>query len=248
MQADLRTFSALRVHGASVISCLTFQTTSDVRGILPLPFEVVRRQLEAVFDDLRVDAVKVGMLGTDDVVRAVARVLENQEAPNVVLDPVLEATDGHSLLDPKGRQALVEVLIPLCTLLTPNVPEAEALAGVRIEGRKDIEKALEKFHEMGAPNVLLKGGHLPGSEAVDYLSDGTTVKEFKLPALPDRTVHGTGCTLSSAIAAMLAKGTELEKAVETAKTFTHRAIENALKVGKGNPVPNHWISGIDSDE
>jgi hydroxymethylpyrimidine/phosphomethylpyrimidine kinase len=204
--------------------------------------------LDAIFDDLRVDAVKVGMLGTDDVVRAVARVLENQGARNVVLDPVLEAKDGHPLLDPKGKRTLVEFLIPLCTLLTPNAPEVEALTGVRIEGRQNIEDALEKFHEMGAPNVLLKGGHLPGSEAVDYLSDRTTVKEFKLPALPDRAVHGTGCTLSSAIAAMLARGAALEKAVETAKKFTHRSIENALKVGKGNPIPNHWISGIDSDE
>jgi hydroxymethylpyrimidine/phosphomethylpyrimidine kinase len=243
IQADLKVFSAMGVYGGSVISCLTFQTTSGVQDILPLPFEVVRRQLECVFDDVNVDAVKVGMLGTEDIVRVVARILIDRHARNIVVDPVLEAKNGPKLLDAKGIVALKEVLIPLCTLLTPNVHEAEALTGIRIGDRKDIEAASEKLHALGAPNALIKGGHLPGEESVDYLSDGRTVKGFKLPTLPDRTVHGTGCTLSSAIAALLAKGATLEEAVEKAKAYTHRAIENALKVGKGNLVPWHGVSG-----
>ncbi len=247
IQADLKTFHAFDVYGASVVSCLTLQTTSGVQGVLPLPFEIVRRQLGCVFEDLQVDAVKVGMLGTGDVVRAVARVLHDRRARNVVLDPLVKAKNGHPLLDPNGVEALVEVLIPLCTLVTPNAPETEVLTGVRIEGRQDVERSIQRLHELGAKNVLLKGGHLRGSDAVDYLSDGRSVTELRLPAFPGEAVHGTGCTLSSAVAAMLARGAGLREAVQTAKAYTHRAIEHSLKVGRGNPVPNHWVPGIDSD-
>ncbi len=237
IQADLKTFSALGCYGMAAVTALTAQNTRGVTGIHVPPPEFLAAQLDAVFADIRVDAVKIGMLATGDMVRAVARCLAAHPGLAVVLDPVLVATSGDSLGTPDVVDAMVSHLLPLATLVTPNLPEAARLAGVAVPGDEDAMLAAALLiRERGVAAVLVKGGHLGGGDAVDLLSEGGEVQVFRAPRIATRATHGTGCTLSSAIACYLAKGLPLADAVGAAKSYLTAAIAESasLDVGGGD--------------
>lgn len=264
IQADLKTFAALGVWGASALTAVTAQNTRTVLDFLPLPPPLVVRQIEAVWDDLDIRAVKTGMLATAAIIEAVAEALlargvGRPSAPPLVVDPVMVSATGCDLLEPGAVQALRERLLPLATLVTPNLPEAERLAGLKIDSHSDLKEAACRILALGPRAVLIKGGHLkerqreaasgpfrnggielppPAAEAVDLLYDGETFRELRAPRVPVPDVHGTGCTLSAAWAAYLAKGLSLPEAAAAAKEFISSAIGQAVVVGRGLPAAN----------
>ncbi|MDB4974296.1 MAG: Bifunctional hydroxymethylpyrimidine kinase/phosphomethylpyrimidine kinase [Myxococcaceae bacterium] len=232
IQADLKTFAAHRVHGLSVIAALTAQNTQTVSAVHVPPGAFLRAQLEAVFSDFQVGAVKLGMLATREVIEEVAAVLEQQRTPHVVLDPVMIASSGARLLEPSALDALRTRLLPLATLLTPNIPEAELLLGHAIEDGEAASSALDALLALGVPAVLLKGGHLHGQpELIDRFGDGTERAEFRHPRLP-LEAHGTGCTLASAIAAQLCRGETLLQACRLSADYVHGALRAAYFPGR----------------
>jgi hydroxymethylpyrimidine/phosphomethylpyrimidine kinase len=236
IQADLKTFSALEVYGASVITALTAQNTERVEGVHVVPPEFVLAQMRAVASDLAVDALKIGMLATGPVIEAVAEGLKDFAGVPVVLDPVMIAASGDPLLDPDAVDALRSVLIPLATLITPNLAEAAALLASS-PARNEYEMGMQawRLKEMGPNAVLVKGGHGDGPSSTDILFDGSEPVSFEAPRAGTRNTHGTGCTLSAAIAAELAKGATLPEAVAAAKAYVTAAIAAAdsLDVGSG---------------
>jgi len=232
IQADLKTFAAFDVYGASVVTALTAQNTRGVRAIAAVEPAFVAAQIDAVLDDLDVAAAKTGMLLSAAVIDAVADRLAARPVPHLVVDPVLVATSGEALLEPAALARLRERLVPLATLLTPNLREAEALTGRSVTRPADMRQAARMLLDLGARAVLLKGGHLEG-EALDLLDDGRNVRELSAPRIATHDAHGTGCTLSAAIAAGLARGLDLGAAVEGAKRYVTRAIERAARVGQG---------------
>jgi hydroxymethylpyrimidine/phosphomethylpyrimidine kinase len=236
IQADLKTFSALEVYGASVITALTAQNTERVEAVHVVPPDFVLAQMRAVAADLEVDAIKIGMLATGPIIEAVAEGLKEFAGVSVVLDPVMIAASGDPLLDPEAVDALRSILIPLATLITPNLAEAAALLASS-PARNEYEMGMQawKLKEAGAQSVLIKGGHSEGPTATDILFDGTEPLSFEAPRAETRNTHGTGCTLSAAIAAELAKGASLPEAVASAKEFVTAAIFAAdeLDVGSG---------------
>jgi hydroxymethylpyrimidine/phosphomethylpyrimidine kinase len=236
IQADLKTFSALEVYGASVITALTAQNTERVEGVHVVPADFVLAQMRAVASDLEVDAIKIGMLATGPVIEAVAEGLKEFSGVPVVLDPVMIAASGDPLLDPEAVDALRSILIPLATLITPNLAEAAALlAGSPARSEYEMGMQAWRLKELGAEAVLVKGGHSEGPSAADILFDGTEPISFEAPRAATRNTHGTGCTLSAAIAAELAKGASLHEAIASAKEFVTAAIFAAdeLDVGSG---------------
>ncbi len=243
IQADLKTLTALGAYGATAVTALTVQDTSTVYDILPVPAAFVRRQIEAVLGDLGADAIKTGMLGDIAVVEAVCDALAAQPPRPLVVDPVLRATAGQRLLTEPALALLKRRLLPLATLLTPNLPEAEALAGMAIPDLGAMGQAAAALLTLGVPAVLLKGGHLPGETVVDLLATEEGVEEFAAPRLPGRHTHGTGCTLASAIAAGLAQGMALRAAVLRARAYVRAAIAAAPGLGAGHGPLNHaaWI-------
>ena len=243
IQADLKTFAALGVYGASVLAALTAQNTIGVSAIHDIPAEFVGAQIEAVFADLEVDAVKIGMLSQGAVIEAVAAGLVRWKQTNVVLDPVMVATSGDRLLAPEAVDALRTRLIPLASIITPNLPEAAALLNEAVaSGEAAIENQGRKLLAMGCPAVLIKGGHGQGSESIDYLVRDSGVVALAAPRVATQNTHGTGCSLSSAIAAELAKGVEMEAAVRNAKAFVSAAIASAdrFAVGHGHGPIHHF--------
>jgi hydroxymethylpyrimidine/phosphomethylpyrimidine kinase len=243
VQADLKTFAALGVYGASVITALTAQNTLGVAAIHQVPAEFVTAQIDAVFADFAIGAVKIGMLARADVIAAVAAGLDRWKPTNVVLDPVMVASSGDRLLADDAVAALNRALMPLVRLVTPNLPEAAALLDTAIAASEmDIEVQAERILALGAKAVLIKGGHGSGPESVDILFDGTSVIRFAAARIETRNTHGTGCTLSSAIAAGLAKGQDLAAAVRDAKAYVTAAIAAAdrLAVGKGHGPLHHF--------
>jgi hydroxymethylpyrimidine/phosphomethylpyrimidine kinase len=243
IQADLKTFAAFGVYGASVITALTAQNTQGVRGVHPVPPAFVTAQCDAVFDDLDVKAVKIGMVAQPATIEAIASVLSRWKPNHVVLDPVMVATSGDRLLSADAVTRLRDQLIPLASLITPNLPEAAALLGE--PGAADeaaIASQGKRLLALGARAVLVKGGHGKGSESVDYLFTGDIVTAFPAPRIATENTHGTGCSLSSAIAAGLAKGEPLEMAVRNAKTWITAAIAAAdsLGIGKGRGPIHHF--------
>jgi len=230
IQADLKTFAALGVHGTSVITALTAQNTQSVAAVHPVPVQHLRAELDAVFDDFAIAAAKTGMLGDARTVRCVARELERREPRWLVVDPVMIATSGAPLLDKNAVRVLIDELIPLADVLTPNLPEAEALTGIPISNARDGERAAEKLHAFGAKAVLLKGGHGRGREVVDRWFDARGNFEIRNRKLPF-DAHGTGCTLSAALAAELAKGRAPRAAVRRAIAFVQRALKHAYAPG-----------------
>ena len=241
IQADLKTFHQFGVFGTSVITAVTAQNTLGVRAWEPVPVELVTRQLDAVADDLPPGAVKSGMLGSAALVEAVADGIARRRLPNYVLDPVMVATSGDRLLERDAERLVVQRLVPLAALVTPNLDEAAVLVGGSVRDPDDMERAGRTLVQLGARAALVKGGHLAGQEVVDVLVTGGTVRRFTRPRLETTSTHGTGCTLSAAIAAGLALGRPLERAVEDALDFVHRAIAAAPGLGHGHGPLNHFV-------
>jgi hydroxymethylpyrimidine/phosphomethylpyrimidine kinase len=243
IQADLKTFAALGVFGASVITALTAQNTKGVTGIHPVPADFVTAQLEAVFSDLDIGAVKIGMVADVAIIDAIAATLKRVRPRAVVLDPVMVATSGDRLLGAGAVDALKTRLIPLANIVTPNLPEAAALLSEGIASSPDaIEAQGRRLLALGARAVLIKGGHGEGPESVDYLLTQNSVETLSAPRIATRNTHGTGCSLSSAIAAGLAKGEDLATAVRNAKAFISAAIASAdrFSVGHGHGPIHHF--------
>ena len=235
LQADLKTFAAFKVFGTSVITAVTAQNTREVLDSCPLYPEEVESQLEAIFDDFAVQAVKTGMLADGDIVSVVARKLKAEKVRNLVVDPVLVAKSGARLLTSDGAEVMVKKLFPLAALITPNLPEAEALSGMKIKSSLDYRKAAEKLLSFGPRAVVIKGGHRSG-DANDFYFDGRKGFWFLARRVKAKAVHGSGCILSAAISANLAKGKSLFGSVQAAKSFMNRLLASPFKPGGG-----HWV-------
>ena len=243
IQADLKTFSALGVYGASVITALTAQNTRAVTGIHDVPADFITAQIDAVFSDLAVGAVKIGMLSQAATIEAVAAGLTRHAAKNIVLDPVMIAAAGDRLLAAEAVAVLRRVLIPRATLITPNLPEAAALLDTpEAKTEPEMKDQAQRLLQLGAAAVLIKGGHAKGAESVDFLVEGTSVARLAADRIPTVNTHGTGCTLSSAIAAGLAKGLPLAEAVRQAKAYVTAAIaaSGKLQIGQGYGPTHHF--------
>lgn len=239
IQADLKAFSAMGTFGMSVITSVVAENTSRVISIQDIDCDIISDQIDAVFEDIEVDGVKVGMLSNADIMRTVAKKLKEYSPKFAVIDPVMVATSGGVLLKSDSLDTLVNEIIPLSFLLTPNLAEAEVLSGMKISSLADMKKAAVKIHDLGAKNVLVKGGHLTG-ETTDILYDGEDFHSFSQERIDSKNTHGTGCTLSSAITAELAKGSDIVLAVNDAKIYLTEAIRNSFYVGKGNGPVNHF--------
>jgi hydroxymethylpyrimidine/phosphomethylpyrimidine kinase len=243
IQADLKTFSALGVYGASVVTALTAQNTRGVQAIHDVPPAFVRAQIDSVMTDLKVGAVKIGMLSRAGVIRVVADGLERWSPMPCVLDPVMVATSGDRLLVPSAIASLMRHLVPRATVVTPNLHEAALMTGQPLaRGEDDMRRQAEALLAAGSRAVLIKGGHGDGAESVDLLVTPRSTMRFAAPRVRTRNVHGTGCTLSSAIAAGLARGLALAEATDDAKRYVSAAIANAgrLSVGSGNGPAHHF--------
>lgn len=239
IQADLKTFHAHGVFGLSAITSVTAQNTRAVLAACDLPEEIIRAQIDAAFDDFEIAAVKTGMLSSCAIVAAVADALATRNRQPLVVDPVMVSTSGFSLLNPDALPRVVNRLLPLATVVTPNRHEAELLSHRKIDTRTDAGIAARRIADLGARAVLVKGGHLQGA-AVDVLWDGDGETIFECERLKTENAHGTGCTLASAIAANLALGHGLREAIAKAKEYVTEAIRHGLDIGKGNGPTDHF--------
>ncbi len=241
IQADLKTFHQFGVFGTSVVTAVTAQNTVGVRGWEAVSVGLVTQQIEALADDLPPHAVKSGMLATAELVEAVADALARFCLPNYVLDPVMVATSGDRLLVPEAERSIAARLVPLAALVTPNLDEARILAQDEVRTVEQMERAARTLVKMGARAALVKGGHLEAGEIVDVLAIGEAVRRFPHPRLATTSTHGTGCTLSAAVAAGLAHDRPLERAVADALEFVHRAMVAAPGLGRGHGPLNHFV-------
>ena len=242
IQADIKAITALGAYAATAVTALTAQDTREVYGIMPVPAAFVVAQMRAVLDDIGADVVKTGMLGDAALIEAVCDALG--AGMPVVVDPVMVATSGARLLDPAAVDTLRRRLLPLAAVLTPNVPEAEVLAGMTIAGEADMAEAARRLLAMGPAAVLLKGGHLDGASCADLLVTADGIEVFRAPRVATRNTHGTGCTLASAIAAGLAQELGLRAAVARAHAYVQAAIASAPGYGTGHGPLNHatWVT------
>jgi hydroxymethylpyrimidine/phosphomethylpyrimidine kinase len=238
IQADLKTITVLGAFGTSVITALTAQNTLGVQGIHDVPPAFVAAQFDAVATDIGIDAAKTGMLATSETIRVVAGKIRQYGIAKLVVDPVMVAKGGTSLIREEAKQTLIAELVPLAFLLTPNIPEGEVLAGMPIATLADMQMAARIIRGMGARYVVVKGGHLAG-DAVDLLYDGKGFQEFRAPRIVTADTHGTGCTYSAAIATGLAFGLDVAGAVAQAKTYITEAVRQAWRVGGGHGPTNH---------
>lgn len=246
IQADLKTISAHNMYGMSVITSITAQNTMGVYGIYDVPVEGVKRQIEAVFEDIRPEAVKIGMVSNVDIINIISDMLNKYKADNVVLDPVMVSTSGSKLLSDNTSgnttvEMLVKKLMPLSTIITPNVSEAEVLSHQTITSEKDMEVAAQKIYENIGVDVLIKGGHLKHN-ADDLLYSKGSAKWFKAERINNNNTHGTGCTLSSAIACNLAIGKDIVTSVRDAKEYVYKAINAGLNLGHGDGPLWHRVT------
>lgn len=239
IQADLKTFSALGVFGMSVIVSVVAENTSRVIDIQNISPDMIKKQIDAVFEDIDVDAVKIGMLSTPQCMEAVAEKLKQYKPHNVVIDPVMYAKNGSPLMQPTSIDTLIKSIIPLADVLTPNIPEAEKIADMEIKSHNDMENAAKKIQSMGCKAVIIKGGHAVG-DATDILYDGNKMYYYKASRIDTKNTHGTGCTFSSAIGAYLGKGLGVENAVSKAKEYVTTAITHSLPIGKGYGPTHHF--------
>ncbi|WP_226674762.1 bifunctional hydroxymethylpyrimidine kinase/phosphomethylpyrimidine kinase [Rossellomorea aquimaris] len=241
IQADLKTFHACHVYGMSAITAVTAQNTKGVQGVFPLSVSGVIEQLTSVTEDLPPQAVKTGMLVNEEIIASVVDFASSSGWEKLIVDPVMIAKGGASLLEEKSIQTLLNRLIPVAYVITPNIPEAEALTGRQIVNVDDCRKAAVDLYEMGAKHVVIKGGHQPQSlYATDILYDGKGFYEFTSPRVSTPHTHGTGCTFSAVITAELAKGNTVYDSVQTAKEFISAAITHSLGIGSGHGPTNHW--------
>ncbi|WP_077038025.1 bifunctional hydroxymethylpyrimidine kinase/phosphomethylpyrimidine kinase [Pelomonas sp. KK5] len=243
IQADLKTIAALGCYGMTAITAITAQNTRGVRAIQALPPELLASQIDAVAEDIGVDAVKIGMLHNAEVVRVVADAIRRHRFARVVLDPVMVATSGDKLIAEETVDVIVRELFPLVTVITPNLDEAGWLLGRTLSAREQLEPAARELQVLGTPAVLLKGGHLPGEELTDLLLDGPHLQQWTASRIASRNTHGTGCTLSSAIACGLALGEPLGAAVEQARAYVREALQGGADValGGGHGPLNHGV-------
>lgn len=240
IQADLKTFQELYLFGMSSITAITAQNTLGVQKVGVVDPDLVAKQIDSVVTDLGVDAAKTGMLANAEIIEVVAAKVKEHQIGPLVIDPVMVSTSGHQLLTEDARVAMKKKLLPLATLVTPNLHEAEILAGQRITGWEDRKQAARKLVDEGAKAVIIKGGHGKEEEAIDLLYDGKDFVSFSSPRFKTNNTHGTGCTFSAAITAYLAKGESLHEAVRQAKNFITAAVGNPLMLGKGNGPTNHF--------
>jgi hydroxymethylpyrimidine/phosphomethylpyrimidine kinase len=247
LQADLKTFAALKVYGLSVITAVIAQNSARVSQVQPMTPAMVMAQLETVVAERMPDALKIGALASAKVAKIVAQGVQSLGLPAPVLDPVLVASSGTRLLEPAAERILRAQLIPLAALITPNIPEAEVLSEIAIDGLAAMQRAAQALHQLGPRAVLIKGGHWPASpddsgrtQVVDLFFDGRRYIEFAAVRIPGAGAHGTGCALSAAIAAWLARGCELENAIRRAKGFMTRALKNTFMLGNGRPILDHF--------
>lgn len=245
IQADIKSISATGGYAASAITAVTVQNTMGVRSIFPVDIATITGQIDAVLSDIGAKAVKIGMLHSEEVVLAVADVLKRHAVTNIVLDPVMVSTSGHRLIEESAIQALTRVLIPMARVITPNIPEAEILCGRSIVGQNDFPEVARSLSMDGRVSVLLKAGHLNGDYLTDvfYNAESDTILELKSKRLDTRNTHGTGCTLSSALASYLAQGLPLDDAVKSAKDYISRAIAAGAdyEIGNGHGPVNHFF-------
>lgn len=244
IQADLKTFMNYRVYGTSAITAITAQNTLGVNKVLMLPPEMVAAQIDAVSVDIGVDAVKTGMLGTQEIIETVAERVKAHRIANLVVDPVMVSTSGHRLLQEDAVKSYIKHILPISLVVTPNLHEAEILTGRKIESVTELKEAAMRILAMGPQWVLLKGGHRrfsgEGSTVIDLLTNGDFLDEIRCPRIETTCTHGTGCTLSAAIAAGLASDMPVTQAVRRAEAFIHGAIKTAVPVGGGHGPVNHW--------
>lgn len=239
IQADIKAMSALGVFGMSVITAVTAQNTREVRSVQNIDLAIIRDQMEAVFDDIQVDAVKIGMLANAETVDVVVNSLEKYNPKHIVVDPVMISKGGHHLLQESAVDALIHKLLPLATLITPNIPEAEVLVGSSVQTEEEMHQACIQLKAMGPDAILIKGGHLTG-DSNDLFYDGKDFQWLKSERIETKNTHGTGCTLSSAIAANLAKGASMLEAVTLAKQYITTAIMHSLALGSGHGPTHHF--------
>ena len=241
IQADLKTFQELGVYGMSVITAVTAQNTLGVQGVYPMGAEAIERQLASIGEDLRPDALKTGMLFSGDIIRVVAAAIQKYAWKHIVVDPVMIAKGGASLLQQEAIDAMIQVLLPLADVVTPNIPEAEALSGIVITDDESRQQAAMRIHQYGCKHVMIKGGHESNTEqATDLLYDGTSFTEFTSKRLVTPHTHGTGCTFAAALTSGLAQGLTTKESLGLAKRFIHAAIAEPLHIGGGHGPTNHW--------
>ncbi len=239
IQADLKTMTALGIYGMSVITALTAQNTTGVSGIADVESDFVAQQIDAVFADIRPDAVKIGMVSNSSLISTISEKLKEYGAQNIVVDPVMVSTSGSRLLKDDAADALIEMLIPLAEMITPNIPEAEVLSGIRITDREDMKEAARIITRSTGTNTLIKGGHFhKGADDLLVRRDGTE-KWFLAARIDNPNTHGTGCTLSSAIACGLAEGLTAEESVRAAKNYINDALKTGLDLGRGRGPVDH---------
>jgi len=241
IQADLKTFAAHGVYGMSVITAVTAQNTQGVFAVEDISRDVIAKQIEAIFDDIQVDGVKIGMVSQVQTIEVIAEQLRDYSPKTIVLDPVMVSKSGYHLLNKLAEATLIKELLPLAMIVTPNIPEAEVMTNRSISTLKQMEEAAKAIYQMGAKNVLLKGGHLE-LEATDILYDGREFSYFSAPRIATKNTHGTGCTLSSAITSNLALGYTLNQAVVRAKEYITIAIQHSLTIGKGVGPTHHFYT------
>lgn len=239
IQADIKTFAANGGYGMSVITSVTAQNTVGVTAIHDIPVDIVCAQLDAVFSDIRVDGVKVGMLSNPEIVKAVADRLKQYSPKIIIVDPVMVSTSGSKLLSDDAVKLIKSELIPIASMVTPNIPEAEVLTGMKISNIREMGEAAQLIGDLGCRYVLVKGGHLTDT-ANDLLYNGRTMTIFEGSRLLSKNTHGTGCSISSAVCANLAKGMDAETAVGEAKKYIRTGIENSVEIGHGNGPIHHF--------
>lgn len=248
VQADLKTMCAHKVFAMSVITAVTAQNTQGVFAVQDIKSDIIAKQIDAIFTDIDVHAVKIGMVSSVEAIKVIAKKLKEYNAKNVVLDPVMISKSGFNLLKPEAKEILVKELLPLAKVITPNLPEAEEIIKTftkreqfNIHNEEGMQKACRVIYDMGCENVLVKGGHLKG-DAVDILFDGIEIKCIEGKRINTKNTHGTGCTLSSAIASNLALGKDVYTSIKLAKEYITEAIEHSINLGKGVGPTNHFYS------
>lgn len=244
VQADLKTFAAHGIYGVTAITAVTSQHTRGICGVVDLPPEFVRSQIEAVAEDFEIAAVKTGMLATAGIVSVVADTIKKLRLPRLVVDPVLTTSDGRPLLAPDAIAVMKNALFPLAEVVTPNTAEAAQLAGIAVGSLEDAREAARRIHALGPHVVIVKGGHLKGAQAIDVFYDGRTFRELAATRISGANPHGTGCTFASAVAANLASGDTAATAAEKAKAYVTGAIEHGISLGRGRRLLDHfWNRG-----
>lgn len=239
IQADLKTFSAHEVFGMSVITAVTAQNTQGVFAVEDISPDIIQKQIEVIFDDISVDGVKIGMVSKTETIKIIAETLSKYSVKNLVIDPVMISKSGFDLLKPEAKEALIKYLLPMATVVTPNLPEAEVITGLNVNNLDGMKEAAKMIYKMGPKYVLIKGGHLEG-EAVDVLYDGVDFIYYNSPRINTKNTHGTGCTLSSSIASNLGKGLSVIEAIKQSKAYITTAIEKSFSIGKGVGPVHHF--------